>query len=193
MGGWLADRILGTRLAVLIGGIIIACGHYSMIFHSHLNFYAGLTLIALGTGLLKPNISTMVGQLYAPDDKRRDAGFSIFYMGINLGAFISPFVTGFLAQSDYFKGVITKIGLNPAHSWHWGFAAAGIGMTFGVIQYVLGGSRLREAGRKPIKPEDQPIGVSKQSLDAITPILAVVGALLGAAFGYRFDSGFISI
>src|ERR1700674_5734153 len=193
VGGWLADKILGARRAVLIGGIIIACGHYSMAIDSKPNFFAGLILIAFGTGLLKPNISTMVGQLYSPEDKRRDAGFSIFYMGINLGAFISPFVTGFLGQSARFKSVITSIGLNPAHSWHWGFAAAGVGMTIGVIQYVLGGSRLREAGRKPIKPADQPVGVSKQSLDAITAVLAVIGALLGAGFGYRFDSGFISI
>ncbi|HMG76888.1 MAG TPA: oligopeptide:H+ symporter, partial [Pyrinomonadaceae bacterium] len=111
----------------------------------------------------------------------------------NLGAFLSPFVTGFLGQSAWFKSFITSIGLNPAHSWHWGFAAAGVGMTIGVIQYVLGGSRLREAGVKPTRPADQPVGVSKQSLDAITAVLAVVGALLGAAFGYRFDSGFISI
>src|SRR5436190_18231032 len=151
VGGWLADKVLGARRAVLIGGIIIACGHYSMAIDSLPTFYSALILMALVTGLLKPNISTMVGQLYAPDDKRRDAGFSIFYMGINLGAFISPFVTGFLAQSAYFRGVITKMGLNPAHSWHWGFAAAGVGMTLGVIQYVLGASRLRDAGRKPEK------------------------------------------
>src|SRR5213593_4152623 len=109
VGGWLADKVLGARRAVLIGGIIIACGHYSMAIDSLPTFYAALVLIALGTGLLKPNISTMVGQLYAPDDKRRDAGFSIFYMGINLGAFISPFITGFLAQSSSFKGVITRM------------------------------------------------------------------------------------
>src|SRR5438132_1340731 len=151
VGGWLADKVLGARRAVLIGGIIIACGHYSMAIDSLPTFYAALILIALGTGLLKPNISTMVGQLYAPEDKRRDAGFSIFYMGINLGAFISPFVTGFLAQSASFKGIIAKMGLNPAHSWHWGFAAAGVGMTLGVIQYVLGASRLRDACRKPVK------------------------------------------
>src|SRR2546421_5623941 len=151
VGGWLADKILGARRAVLIGGIIIACGHYSMAIDSLPTFYAALVLIAFGTGLLKPNISTMVGQLYEPEDKRRDAGFSIFYMGINLGAFISPFVTGFLAQSAWFKVVITKMGLNPAHSWHWGFAAAGIGMTLGVIQYVLGASRLHDAGKKPVK------------------------------------------
>src|SRR5215472_10128345 len=82
VGGWIADKITGARRAVLIGGIVIACGHYSMAISTLPNFYAGLLLIALGTGLLKPNISVMVGQLYSEADKRRDAGFSIFYMGI---------------------------------------------------------------------------------------------------------------
>ena len=190
VGGWLADKFLGARRAVLIGGIVIACGHYSMAIDTLPTFYAALILIALGTGLLKPNISTMVGQLYAPDDKRRDAGFSIFYMGINLGAFISPFVTGFLAQSDSFKGVITKMGLNPAHSWHWGFAAAGIGMTFGVIQYVLGGKRLHDAG---LRPEKTVTAKASGGFDAITIILSIVGALIGAFFGYRYDAGWISV
>jgi POT family proton-dependent oligopeptide transporter len=193
VGGWLADKVLGARRAVLLGGIIIACGHYSMIFNSVPTFYAALILIALGTGLLKPNISSMVGQLYSPDDKRRDAGFSIFYMGINLGAFISPFITGFLAQKESFKHFISAIGLNPAHSWHWGFAAAGVGMTIGVIQYVLGGKRLGDAGRKPIKPAGQATVSSTKSLDLVTAVLAVIGALLGAGFGYRFDSGLISV
>src|SRR6185295_3634693 len=88
VGGWLADKVFGTRRAVLIGGIIIACGHFSMVFHTMANFYGGLALIAVGTGLLKPNVSAMVGQMYAEGDERRDAGFSIFYMGINLGALI---------------------------------------------------------------------------------------------------------
>jgi len=193
VGGWLADKFLGARRAVLIGGIIIACGHYSMAFDSKPTFYAALILIAFGTGLLKPNISAMVGQLYSPDDKRRDAGFSIFYMGINLGAFISPFVTGFLAQGAFFKRVIISIGLNPAHSWHWGFAAAGVGMTIGVIQYVLGGSRLRDAGLKPTKTAEQTGETTKKSFDLITSVLSVVGALLGATFGYRYDAGWISV
>ena len=193
IGGWLADKILGARRAVLIGGIIIACGHYSMAIDSLPTFYAALVLIAMGTGLLKPNISTMVGQLYKPDDKRRDAGFSIFYMGINLGAFISPFVTGFLAQSAWFKRFIISMGLNPAHSWHWGFAAAGVGMTLGVIQYVLGGSRLRDAGRKPRKVAGESGQASAKGFDVITMALAVIGALAGAAFGYRFDAGLISV
>jgi amino acid/peptide transporter (Peptide:H+ symporter), bacterial len=124
-GGWLADRFLGQRRAVLYGGIIIALGHFTMAFPGLAPFYAGLCLIVLGTGLLKPNISVIVGQLYGPADTRRDAGFSIFYMGINLGAFLSPLACGYVGQ---------KI------NWHWGFGLSGIGMTIGVIQYVLGGS-----------------------------------------------------
>jgi len=193
VGGWLADKLLGARRAVLIGGIIIACGHYSMAIDSLPTFYAALILIALGTGLLKPNISTMVGQLYEPEDKRRDAGFSIFYMGINLGAFISPFVTGFLAQSATFKGAITSLHLNPAHSWHWGFAAAGVGMTLGLIQYVLGGKRLRDAGRRPTRTAATSAPSAAPKFDLITMALAIVGALVGAGFGYRFDSGWISV
>jgi len=136
-GGWLADRILGARRAVLIGAIIIACGHYSMAIPSKLSFYAGLILIACGTGLLKPNISAMVGQLYSEEDKRRDAGFSIFYMGINLGAFLAPLVVGFLAQSATFRNFITSFGFDPNSVWHWGFGAAGVGMTLGIVQYLL--------------------------------------------------------
>lgn len=136
-GGWLADRVFGARRAVLIGGIIIACGHYSMAINTVPNFYAGLILIACGTGLLKPNISAMVGQLYSEADKRRDAGFSIFYMGINLGAFLSPIVVGFLAQAAWFRNFISSYGFNPNSAWHWGFGAAGVGMTLGLIQYLL--------------------------------------------------------
>jgi len=130
-GGWIADRLLGLRRAVLVGGILIALGHYCLALNVRPLFFAGLVLIVLGTGLLKPNISSIVGQLYAKDDPRRDAGFSIFYMGINLGALISPIVCGYLGQ---------RIG------WHWGFGAAGVGMTFGLAQYVLGRNRLGQAG-----------------------------------------------
>src|SRR5215470_5861527 len=151
-GGWLADRILGAKRAVLIGAIIIACGHYSMAIPSKLTFYAGLVLIACGTGLLKPNISAMVGQLYSEEDKRRDSGFSIFYTGINLGAFLAPLLVGFLAQSQTFKNFIGSMGLNPNSSWHWGFGAAGVGMTLGIIQYVLGQRRLAGVGGKPDIP-----------------------------------------
>ncbi len=148
-GGTLADGILGARRAVLLGGLIIACGHFSMAFPSEATFYLGLLLIVLGTGLLKPNISAMVGQLYAPGDERRDAGFSIFYMGINVGAFIAPLITGFLAQHSQFKALLTQWGFNPAHSWHWGFGAAGVGMVLGLIVFVLFGGGLKEVGLPP--------------------------------------------
>ena len=93
-GGWVADYLTGARLAVLLGGIIIAAGHFSMVFHSTELVFLGMALIAIGTGLLKPNISVMVGKLYRENDPRRDAGFSVFYMGINIGAFLAPFAVG---------------------------------------------------------------------------------------------------
>jgi POT family proton-dependent oligopeptide transporter len=130
LGGIAADRYLGQYRSVLIGGIIIALGHFTLAFPPLPFFYTGLALIVIGTGLLKPNVSTLVGSLYAPGDSRRDAGFSIFYMGINLGAFIGPLVAGYLAQRV---------------DWHLGFAAAGVGMAFGLTQYVLGRRRLQPA------------------------------------------------
>ena len=133
-GGWIADRLIGQRKAVLYGGILIASGHFSMAVPSLATFYLGLFLIVIGTGLLKGNVSVIVGQLYAPDDQRRDAGFSIFYMGINLGAFVAPLVCGYLGQQI---------------NWHLGFAAAGFGMAFGLIQYVAGSRSLGEAGVNP--------------------------------------------
>ncbi len=192
IGGWLADKVFGARRAVLIGGIIIACGHYSMAVNTHFNFYLGLILIASGTGLLKPNISAMVGQLYSPEDKRRDAGFSIFYMGINLGAFLSPIVVGFLAQHPAFRSFITSIGFNPNSAWHWGFGAAGVGMTLGLIQYVLGGNRLREVGQKPDRMAENPSVASNSGFDILTIVLAVIGGVIGAALGYFIGGGFLS-
>jgi len=188
IGGWLADKFLGARRAVLIGGIVIACGHYSMVINTLPNFYAGLILIAVGTGFLKPNISAMVGQLYKPEDERRDAGFSIFYMGINLGAFLAPIVTGFLAQHLWFKNFISSVGLDPNHSWHWGFGAAGVGMTLGLIQYVFGGKRLLEVGKRSTEPKPTAEKASS-SVDIVTGAMAAVGALIGAAFGYRYGEG----
>src|SRR6266436_4194531 len=190
VGGWLADRILGARRAVLIGGIIIACGHYSMAVNSLVSFYAGLVLIAIGTGLLKPNISAMVGQLYSDKDERRDAGFSIFYMGINLGAFLSPIVVGFLAQHIWFRNFISSIGFDPRSSWHFGFAAAGVGMTLGLIQYVIGRNRLRDVGARP---EKKTATARSESFDYVTGALAAVGGVIGAALGLYFgEAGVVS-
>ncbi|HKP85719.1 MAG TPA: peptide MFS transporter [Blastocatellia bacterium] len=132
-GGWLADRVFGARLAVLLGGITIALGHFAMAVDSMTFFYGGMILIAIGTGLLKPNISTMVGGLYGADDSRRDAGFSIFYMGINLGGMVAALVCGYLGQRV---------------NYHVGFAAAGVGMVLGLIQYVAHRKRLESVGAR---------------------------------------------
>lgn len=133
-GGWIADRVIGQRRAVWYGGIIIALGHFSMAVPSTTAFFLGLVLIVIGTGLLKPNISTIVSGLYPEGGARQDAGFSIFYMGINIGAFLAPIVCGFLGE---------KI------DWHLGFAAAGVGMVFGLIQYKLTEKHLGEVGTLP--------------------------------------------
>jgi POT family proton-dependent oligopeptide transporter len=130
VGGLVADLWLGQYRSVLIGGAIIALGHFTLAFHALPFFYAGLSLIVIGTALLKPNASTLVGSLYEQGDERRDAGFSIFYMGINLGAVFGPIVAGKIAE-----------GID----WHLGFACAGVGMTLGLIQYVAGRARLQPA------------------------------------------------
>jgi|SRR5579863_3610451 POT family proton-dependent oligopeptide transporter len=136
LGGYLADKWIGTRRSLVVGGVIIACGHFVLALDSLPSFYAGLTLVVIGTGFFKPNVSTMVGQLYQPGDQRRDAGFTIFYMGINLGATIAPFVCGYLAQGPGFQAALVHAGLNPARSWSWGFGAAGVGMLCGLALYL---------------------------------------------------------
>lgn len=148
-GGYVADRVIGARQTVLVGGIIIATGHFTMALHTTLTFYLGLAFVAFGTGLLKPNISTMVGSLYAPGDDRRDAGFSIFYMGINIGAFFAPLCTGFLAQHPWFRDWLAAQGFNPQLSWHWAFGLAGVGMTLGLITYVRNMGKIQGIGAAP--------------------------------------------
>ncbi len=166
-GGWIADRFLGQRRAVLLGGVLIALGNFSLAAHGIVFFYLGLVLIAAGTGLLKPNVSVMVGQLYAAGDARRDAGFSIFYMGINLGAFVSPLVCGYVGQNI---------------DWHLGFAMAAVGMTLGLIQYVLGGRHLGDVGLHPVRPQNAEQAVEQKrklrlSLGSAAALL-VMAALL---------------
>jgi POT family proton-dependent oligopeptide transporter len=132
LGGLIADRFLGQYRSVLAGGVIIALGHLVLAIDLLSAFYLGLGLVVIGTGLLKPNVSTLVGSLYAPGDPRRDAGFSIFYMGINLGALLGPIIAGYLAQRV---------------NWHFGFGAAAFGMALGLIQYI--------AGRQPLQAAQQ--------------------------------------
>ncbi len=164
-GGWLADNILGQRKAVLYGGILIAAGYYAMVLHGLASFYFALTLVALGTGLLKPNVSTIVGGLYHKNDRRRDAGFSIFYMGINVGALISPLACGTVAKLT---------------NWHYGFGLAGVGMTLGLIQFALGQKYLQDAG---LQPPPNPVARRHAWLGAavILGLFAVVMGLSAAS------------
>jgi POT family proton-dependent oligopeptide transporter len=133
---------------VFLGGVIIAAGHFSMVFRSMTTFYLGLILISVGTGLLKPNISTMVGGLYRQNDPRRDSGFSIFYMGINIGSVLAGFIVGYLAKGVTFKNFLASIGQDPNSSWHYGFGAAGVGMVLGLIIYLLTQRHLKDVGNK---------------------------------------------
>ena len=198
-GGMIADRILGAKLAVLLGGIVIAAGHFSMVFHSLTFFYMGMVLIAVGTGLLKPNISAMVGGLYGKDDPRRDSGFSIFYMGINIGAVLAPLVCAYLAQDDAFKAFLARKGFDVSTSWHWGFGAAGVGMCLGLVIYLINRNRLPDIGRGAKAGETEPDPVSEVPAAVPTeiaqprgnPVIAVILSLIlpGAGQLYRGQTG----
>jgi POT family proton-dependent oligopeptide transporter len=133
-GGWMADRIFGAQKSVWYGGIIIAAGHFTLAVPGTQTFYLGLVLVVVGTGLLKPNISAIVGELYPEGGARRDAGFTVFYMGINLGAALGPLVCSTLGEKM---------------NWHYGFGAAGIGMVLGLVQYRFTQKHLGESGLHP--------------------------------------------
>ncbi|MDX6251668.1 MAG: proton-dependent oligopeptide transporter, family [Kribbellaceae bacterium] len=163
LGGWFADRVFGARKTVLYGGVVIVSGHLCLALPAEGLAYLGIALVALGTGLLKPNVSTMVGTLYDKDDSRRDSAFSIFYMGINIGSFAAPFVVGFLRSHFGF---------------HVAFAAAAVGMTLALVAYVLGRRTLEGRGDTPPNPltaEDRPTMVK---------IAVAVVALLAIIFTY---------
>jgi proton-dependent oligopeptide transporter, POT family len=163
-GGWLADRVLGPQKAVWVGGIIIACGHFTIALEQVQAFYLGLILIVIGTGLLKPNISAIVGELYPEGGARRDAGFTIFYMGINLGAALGPLVCGYLAQNKDFG------------RWPYGFAAAGLGMTLGLVQFHLTKKHLGA----PRKVEE---ALTSGGRGIVWLVLAIAAAVIALAFG----------
>lgn len=168
-GGWIADRLIGQKKAIWYGGIIIAAGHFSMAIPSVQTFYLGLVLIVVGTGLLKPNISTIVGDLYPDGGARRDAGFSIFYMGINIGAFLSPLVCGYLGEQV---------------NWHYGFAAAGVGMVVGLIQFRLTGKYLGDIGDAPALAADNPSADAasrKRLMNIVAGVTLAIGAFVALA------------
>jgi len=142
-GGWIADKFLGQKQSVLVGGILLVLGHGILSIEEMWAFYTGLGLIIAGVGMLKPNISTMVGGLYKSGDIRRDKGFTIFYIGINIGAFLSSLIVGYVGE---------------VYGWHYGFGLAAIGMLLGLIQYLVGQKHLKYVGNntnKSVDPEEQ--------------------------------------
>ncbi len=178
-GGMIADKWLGQKKSVLFGGILLVFGHGILVITDMWAFYTGLALIVLGVGMLKPNISTMVGGLYQPGDIRRDKGFTIFYIGINMGAFLSSLIVGTVGE---FWG------------WHYGFGLAGIGMLFGLLVYVFGQKYLAQVGNK-VKVVDSADEVSIKNLFANlfrSPLqLTIFGVLILVSifFSYSMDSG----
>src|SRR4030095_8563061 len=161
-GGWISDKFLGARNAVFYGGCLIAIGNAMIALTTSFGgFISGLAFIAIGTGLLKPNVSTMVGALYPQGDIRRDSAFSIFYMGINLGAFLSPLIAGWFGQRV---------------NWHIGFGVVAFGMVLGLIQYKLGAKHLGDAGVY-IKSTDSEV-VRKQRKALMTAALSLIGVAI---------------
>lgn len=179
IGGWLADRYLGFRMSVIIGGILMMLGHLALAFEPVPFFYTGLGLLIIGNGFFKPNISSMVGQLYPPKSALKDSAYTIFYMGINLGAFFGALICGYLGE---------KVG------WHWGFGAAGIGMGLGLIQYYLGRGYLGSIGLRPPKPssieekfkeEERKKPMTTQEYKQVAAI--VIFAIFSIVFWFAFE------
>lgn len=178
IGGLLADRYLGMRKAVVFGGVLLALGHLGMAFEGEQAryqgeqvvrdegalqvFYFSLALIVIGVGFLKPNISTIVGRLYHQDDPRRDSGFTIFYMGINIGAFTATLLCGYLGET---------------YGWGYGFGAAGIGMVIGLVTFLRGQKHLRglaEPGQPELLREKNILGINRESSIYLGALLGVV-------------------
>ena len=187
IGGYLADRFIGKRHSITIGAILMALGQFTLasyeIVDPKLALFTGLTLIILGNGFFKPNISTIVGELYPPKDPRRDSGFTIFYMGINVGAFIAPFVCGYLGQPD------SVANIAEAYKWKYGFMAAGTGMVIGLIWYLVSQKKyLGEIGLYPVTDTKAVDHVDNKPLtsEEIDKIKAIFTFVFFAVFFFAF-------
>lgn len=174
VGGWFADRVIGAYKATFLGGVIIAAGHVALALPAPAFSWLGICLVALGTGFLKPNVSSMVGELYERDDPRRQSAFSIFYMGINLGSFFSPLIVGFVRGQ---------------WGYHAGFLVAAVGMAFALVCFVAGRKLLAGAGDhvpNPITPQERPKIVRLLSFIVVGVLaLYLVVALIDDTFGLR--------
>ncbi|MGK0483663.1 MAG: POT family proton-dependent oligopeptide transporter, partial [Planctomycetota bacterium] len=173
-GGWVADRLWGQKRAVFVGGVIIMMGHVALAIPSNTSFFIGLALVVTGTGLLKPNVSTMVGDLYPEGGARRDAGFSVFYMGINLGSFLGVAAVGWLGEK---------------YNYHWGFSLAAIGMLFGLIQYRVGARHLDGAGELKTGDTDEVLAARGRRFYSI----ASASAAFVVIFGYLMYAGVLGV
>ena len=163
-GGWIADRMIGSQKAIWYGGIVIMCGHIVLAIPSEKTFFVGLILVVLGTGLLKPNISAVVGQLYDSKDERRDSGYALYYMGINIGSLIGYTVCGALYES---QGI------------HWAFGASAIGMALGLIVFRSTKPWLQGAGHEPAAPlSPKGLKVSWTIIFAFLAVLALITYLM---------------
>jgi POT family proton-dependent oligopeptide transporter len=168
-GGIAADKFIGYRKAIILGGILMAAGHLILALPTQWSFFAGMAFLISGNGFFKPNISTMVGKLYAPDDVRRDGAFSIFYMGVNLGAFIGGLLCGELGQNGYkYFDFISK-----ENSWHYGFGLAGIFMVLGLIVFLVGQKSLGDIGLTPKDESGSESAISKQLLILIASLVII--------------------
>lgn len=168
-GGWVADNLWGGKKAVFVGGVIIALGHFTMAgplvgLPDQPTFFLGLIFVVIGTGLLKPNVSAIVGDLYPEGGARRDAGFSIFYMGINIGAILGPLLCGIVGEG---------------YNWHWGFSLAGFGMLLGLIQYKVGERHLLDAGQLQTGESREVVQKRERRFYLIAAAFAAIVVLVG--------------
>ncbi|RJQ78226.1 MFS transporter [Pseudonocardiaceae bacterium YIM PH 21723] len=170
LGGWLADRVTGPQKTTQYGALLIMFGHIALATpFADVSLYIGIFFLVIGTGLLKPTINSLVGSLYSPEDTRRDAGFTIFYMSVNIGAFVGQILTAWLAAS-------------PSYGYHWAFGAAAIGMALGLAQYMLGRNRIgvhTAVAPNPLSPEERSKVGGRLGIIAFIAVL-VLGAMYAA-------------
>lgn len=170
IGGLLADRLLGYRRAIILGGILFVCGHFLMAIPNETVFYIALAFLCLGNGFFKPNVSSLVGKLYGEGDPRRDSGFTIFYMGINIGAFLAPLVCGIVGET---------------FGWHFGFGLAGVGMLAGLLVFLKGQKYLEDKGLPPNPPlleKSVFVGLKPQQILYLGCVLALPLVAMGLNF-----------
>jgi len=173
-GGQIADRFLGAKRTIVLGGLFIAAGQLLLQVKSLNGLIASLVLIAIGTCLLKPNISASVGRLYTKEDPRRDGAFTIEYMGINIGATVAPLICGYMAEGAGFHRFLNALGLNSSAGWSWAFAISGFGMLLGLLNFLL--------RRHHIKDVSQPEGTVEAKPVSLPFVTALIAILLGLAW-----------